>query len=858
MGNKTAKYIWAVLNFVAVVWLALGGVGGRAFGQTLIGKTVRLNDGTDNVYSVFGEQDIKERVNVKNYADGNTSDSLVWSGVGTDFYLRKNRRGNLITVAKSGGDYDTIQAAVDAATTGTTVLVYPGTYEEQVSIEKSDISIVGVDRKRCIISRASSGSGGDVMVVKIGFNDSENLSGIVLANLTIKNTAAWGAGPAQEALSVGVKSGSGTHTTEVKVYNCDLYGYQDTVFAYPKSTLTLQGCLIDGGFDILSVWKANVKAYDCDFYQHHTKAAGSIYLTDTTGTYLTIIDGCRFYATLTGSGALHVQDNNPVSYFTNNFMDANHTATAVYHESGVVNTTTYVGGNFGVNAVYSSQCVALNTGKINADHIVANISVNAGSIGGDGSSNIQGKSIILTDASPATTRMRYQSSHLEFTGNGYEWNTNLYWGGANILKTDDAFDANSLKIGGTEVISSARALSNVSIGGGLIDSGTVADARLSSNVPLKNGANTFTNFQTISANATSDMLTVSGGNMSDGKSALRVSGAFPNSAGAYNSMADFKATSGGSDKNEYALNSELLAGGTSAVISAAGRFINARSGTGGAFGTVSGAVGNLGVYAQSGATTAGYNYGGIFDARGGAVNVGVEGLAITNKASAVNVGVFGNASNTAEGGVQVGGLFGLNRTTPPASSAALICDNGNTGKDVFLAKVNGANKVKIDLNGNVELEDGINVKGEIKQNGVVAIRMDGCRYFTMPDANKKANGDIISLNDFTHNFGELVYLASDGKAYKADASSTATLPAVAMVADDSAQGYFLLRGYIRNDDWDTLTIGKEVWASTTAGGITQVKPTGAGESVQSVGFAVGAKTIFFDPQRVIITLGGEE
>ncbi|HPL75634.1 MAG TPA: hypothetical protein PKW18_13830, partial [Candidatus Sumerlaeota bacterium] len=128
MGNKTAKYIWAVLNFVAVVWLALGGVGGRAFGQTLIGKTVRLNDGTDNVYSVFGEQDIKERVNVKNYADGNTSDSLVWSGVGTDFYLRKNRRGNLITVAKSGGDYDTIQAAVDAATTGTTVLVFPGRY----------------------------------------------------------------------------------------------------------------------------------------------------------------------------------------------------------------------------------------------------------------------------------------------------------------------------------------------------------------------------------------------------------------------------------------------------------------------------------------------------------------------------------------------------------------------------------------------------------------------------------------------------------------------------------------------------------------------------------------------------------
>lgn len=496
MGNKTAKYIWAVLNFVAVVWLALGGVGGRAFGQTLIGKTVRLNDGTDNVYSVFGEQDIKERVNVKNYADGNTSDSLVWSGVGTDFYLRKQ-------------------------------------------------------------------------------------------NVTLPS---------------------------------------------------------------------------------HNHA-------------------------------------------------------------------------------------------------------------------------------------------------------------------------------GTD-----------------INSGTVADARLSSNIPKKDSVNAFTNFVSIEKTATENLLTLTGGTITTQKHVLKVTGTMPATAdpGTFNRIVEVQATSGNSGRNEYPFNMELRSGGTASCFSAAGRFYNERAGTGAlGFGSW-GSASNNGIAAQAAATTSGYNYGGTLDARGGAVNVGVEGLAITNKASAVNVGVFGNASNTAEGGVQVGGLFGLNRTTPPASSAALICDNGNTGKDVFLAKVNGANKVKIDLNGNVELEDGINVKGEIKQNGVVAIRMDGCRYFTMPDANKKANGDIISLNDFTHNFGELVYLASDGKAYKADASSTATLPAVAMVADDSAQGYFLLRGYIRNDDWDTLTIGKEVWASTTAGGITQVKPTGAGESVQSVGFAVGAKTIFFDPQRVIITLGGEE
>ncbi|HOR65849.1 MAG TPA: hypothetical protein PLE18_13430, partial [Candidatus Sumerlaeota bacterium] len=56
--------------------------------------------------------------------------TVKWSGtacVATGFPAAGNY-ANLITVAKSGGDYGTIQAAVDAATTGTTVLVFPGRY----------------------------------------------------------------------------------------------------------------------------------------------------------------------------------------------------------------------------------------------------------------------------------------------------------------------------------------------------------------------------------------------------------------------------------------------------------------------------------------------------------------------------------------------------------------------------------------------------------------------------------------------------------------------------------------------------------------------------------------------------------
>ena len=60
----------------------------------------------------------------------------------------------VITVAKKGGNYSTIQEAVLNATNGETILVYPGVYEEYV-VCKRDVNdkthIVGIDRDNCII-----------------------------------------------------------------------------------------------------------------------------------------------------------------------------------------------------------------------------------------------------------------------------------------------------------------------------------------------------------------------------------------------------------------------------------------------------------------------------------------------------------------------------------------------------------------------------------------------------------------------------------------------------------------------------------------------------------------------------------
>lgn len=65
-----------------------------------------------------------------------------------------------------------------------------------------------------------------------------------------------------------------------------------------------------------------------------------------------------------------------------------------------------------------------------------------------------------------------------------------------------------INIGGTQVLTSGRVLQNVTASAAILTSGTLADARLTSNVPLKDTAGTFSALQTFSAG-----LTVSGGTL---------------------------------------------------------------------------------------------------------------------------------------------------------------------------------------------------------------------------------------------------------------------------------------------------------------------------------------------------------
>jgi plastocyanin len=83
------------------------------------------------------------------------------------------------------GDYSTIQGAVDAAKPGTSIVVSPGTYREEVVVETPRVTIRGVDRFRTRLNGGRSlGTGIQVA----------GAAGVKVKNLTVRDYAEAGIG----------------------------------------------------------------------------------------------------------------------------------------------------------------------------------------------------------------------------------------------------------------------------------------------------------------------------------------------------------------------------------------------------------------------------------------------------------------------------------------------------------------------------------------------------------------------------------------------------------------------------------------------------------------------------------------
>ena len=136
---------------------------------------------------------------------------------------------------------------------------------------------------------------------------------------------------------------------------------------------------------------------------------------------------------------------------------------------------------------------------------------------------------------------------------------------------------------------------------------------------------------------------------------------------------------------------------------------------------------------------------------------------------------------------------------------------------------------------------------------MVEVRLRAVRVIPDPATDLSAEGDIehVTVGEAV-SVGDQLYEGSDGKFWKADASSDTTskgrlaMATEAKGADQSCT--VLLYGKLRNDSW-SWTPGDILYVSPTPGGPTNIMPSGTGEIVRIPGHAHTAKIVFFNPEH---------
>ena len=176
----------------------------------------------------------------------------------------------------------------------------------------------------------------------------------------------------------------------------------------------------------------------------------------------------------------------------------------------------------------------------------------------------------------------------------------------------------------------------------------------------------------------------------------------------------------------------------------------------------------------------------------------------------------------------------------------------------------GVEDARIDFDGHLvlvltdgnELDCGEIAVGEAEQHFHVSMGGSGSsdQLSGYVDINQK--GFVARFTASTNlSAGQVCRLNSSGEMALADATSESTCStlmglAVADIASGEV-GSFLLRGFYGAAGFGT---GDVVYADTTAGGITDFKPSNTGNIVRVLGYAISPSQIFFDPDKTWIEL----
>jgi hypothetical protein len=336
------------------------------------------------------------------FIDGNlvTSGTITQTGGGG---ASPPGEDNLITVAKNGGDFTKIQDAIDATEIGDVILIYPGTYMEQIS-GKSGITLKGISQSDCIIRYDAQGGGYD--------NAALNWNGagtFKVENLTVQNLVTY-VSPAGAASVVYT-----TNSAVFEAYNCRFIGSDnDTISGFSSSSQTYRRC----------------------YFETQNNQPDQFYFGGT-GIFSVYDSFCS-----PGSSVLFLIDTCTVNFMKNSFF-ASPATYIMQKDTGVTLYDTTIN----VNSVDIDGDLDVDGDVILGGSTAKEITVVGIFTIGDPDGNT-GPSIRYK---PETT------NKFEFSNNDASlWDVNLYHGGSNLLKTDDTFSAASFKIASTEIIDSSR------------------------------------------------------------------------------------------------------------------------------------------------------------------------------------------------------------------------------------------------------------------------------------------------------------------------------------------------------------------------------------------------------------------
>ncbi len=193
-----------------------------------------------------------------------------------------------------------------------------------------------------------------------------------------------------------------------------------------------------------------------------------------------------------------------------------------------------------------------------------------------------------------------------------------------------------------------------------------------------------------------------------------------------------------------------------------------------------------------------------------------------------------------------------------AGTPVISIDTGNRTlkPTALLTSLDWANRALYDTGANTTIDWQL---CQLLKLGTLSLDWAKRQYSLVSPATDTMPSGIYYLGTAGENLiiGNLVYIKSDGKYWKAKGNSATTVPAVGIATETinaDNPGSILKYGFLRNDAWN-WTVGGVLYVSEATGGlITQTKPATSGNQVQIVGYALSATVIFFNPNSTIVEI----